>query len=103
MVSARPQGVDRAARLERRRRVLHLRRRRRDLLEDSVAALVLMIVAVIITPGLGMLAILEVPVALALIGTVVAERRIRRRRYPAARGAPRPAVPERTARRPSRR
>ena len=87
--AARPHDVERAARLERRRRVLHLRRRRRDLLEDSVAALVLMIFAIIITPGLGMLAILEVPVALVLVGTVVAERRIRRRRAEPGRGSPR--------------
>ncbi|HWF33841.1 MAG TPA: hypothetical protein VG295_00665 [Solirubrobacteraceae bacterium] len=69
---------------------MHFRRRRRDLLEDCVAGLVLMIFAIILTPGLGMLAILEVPVALIVIGTVVAERRIRRRRAEAgaARRAP---------------
>lgn len=67
-------------RIERRRRVMHLRRRRRDLLEDSVAAIVLMSLALILTPGLGMLAIVEVPVALLLIATVLAERRVRKRR-----------------------
>jgi hypothetical protein len=50
-----------------------------------------------------MLAILEVPVALALIGTVVAERRIRRRRQSAGRAARRPTVAERAAQRSSRR
>jgi Sec-independent protein secretion pathway component TatC len=79
-------------RIERRRRLVHLRRRRRDLLEDSVAAIVLMIFALIITPGLGVLALIEVPVALALIGSIFAERRFRRRRREAgqsARRAPR--------------
>jgi hypothetical protein len=76
----RSEDVERAIRLERRRRVLHFRRRRRDLLEDFGAALALMIFAIIITPGLGMLALLAVPVALVLVGTVIAERRIRKRR-----------------------
>ena len=61
-----------------------IRRRRRDLLEDAVVAFVLMIFALILTPGLGVLAIVEVPLALALILTVLAERRIRGRR-PASR------------------
>jgi hypothetical protein len=59
---------------------MHFRRRRRDLLEDGVAGLVVMIFAIVLTPGLGMLALLEIPVALAVIGSVVAERRIRKRR-----------------------
>ena len=45
-----------------------------------LTALVLMIVAIILTPGLGMLALLEIPVALLVIGSVVAERRYRKRR-----------------------
>jgi Flp pilus assembly protein TadB len=80
------EDFDRAIRLERRRRVMHFRRRRRDVLEDCAGALVLMIFAIIVTPGLGMLAILAVPVALVLVGTVVAERRLRRRRLEARRG-----------------
>jgi Sec-independent protein secretion pathway component TatC len=59
---------------------MHYRRRRRDLLEDFGAALVLMIFAIILTPGLGMLALLEIPVALVVIGSVIAERRMRKRR-----------------------
>jgi hypothetical protein len=65
--------------LERRRRISHFRRRRRDLLVDSALAIVLMVLALILTPGLGVLAIIEIPVALALVGTVVGERRIRKR------------------------
>lgn len=39
-----------------------------------------MALALILTPGLGVLAIVAIPVALVLVGTVVVERRIRRRR-----------------------
>ncbi|MDQ6807667.1 MAG: hypothetical protein M3065_22575 [Actinomycetota bacterium] len=88
--------AQRAARIERRRRVVHFRRRRRDLLEDCGAALVLMIFAIILTPGLGMLALLEIPVALAVIGSVIAERRFRKRRREAGR------APRRTPQRSSR-
>jgi hypothetical protein len=91
--SARPLTVDRAATLERRRRISHFRLRRRDLLGDAALAIVLMVLALILTPGLGVLAIIEIPVALALVGTVVGERRIRKRR---------PRVP-RTTRAESRR
>jgi hypothetical protein len=70
---------------------MHFRRRRRDLLEDCVAGLVLMIFAIVLTPGLGMLALLEIPVGLAVIGSVVAERRIRKRRAEGgAKARPRP-------------
>jgi hypothetical protein len=78
---------DRAVRIERRRRLTHLRRRRRDLLEDVVGAIVLMILALIVTPGLGVLALIEVPLALGLIATVLAERRWRKRRLAAGRTA----------------
>jgi hypothetical protein len=66
--------------LERRRRTSHFRRRRRDLLADAALAIVLMVLALILTPGLGVLAIIEILVALALIGTMLGERRIRKRR-----------------------
>ncbi|MDQ6778357.1 MAG: hypothetical protein M3071_19535 [Actinomycetota bacterium] len=89
MPRAWEEEVERAARIERRRRVMHFRRRRRDLLEDCGVALVLMIFAIILTPGLGMLALLEIPVALAVIGSVVAERRIRQRRQSGGTRAPR--------------
>lgn len=72
--------ADRAARIERRRRLTHIRRRRRDLLEDCVLAIVVLVFALIVTPGLGVLALIEVPVALGLIGTVLVERRIRKKR-----------------------
>jgi cytochrome c-type biogenesis protein CcmH/NrfF len=54
-------------------------------------AFVLMVVALIATPGLGVVAIIAVPVALVLIGTVIAERRLRRRRQATARTPRRPA------------
>lgn len=55
-----------------------------------MAAIVLMIFALVITPGLGVLALVEVPVALALIGSIFAERRFRNRRREVGRGARRP-------------
>jgi D-arabinose 1-dehydrogenase-like Zn-dependent alcohol dehydrogenase len=53
-------------------------------------AFVVMVVALIATPGLGVVAIIAVPVALALIATVIAERRRRKHRQPAARTSRRP-------------
>jgi hypothetical protein len=88
---APPRLSGRAVRGERVRRERHLRRRRRDLLEDVAIAFVLMVVALIATPGLGVVAIIAVPVALVLIGTVIAERRLRRRRQATARTPRRPA------------
>jgi hypothetical protein len=81
---------DRAVRLERRRRLRHLRRRRRDLLEDVVGAILLMMVVLILVPGLAVLALIEVPVAGALIASVLAERGLRKRRLAAVRTARRP-------------
>jgi hypothetical protein len=59
---------------ERRRRERHFRRRRRDLLEDTGMALLLAIILVSVTAGLGVLALLELPVVALLIGTSVAGR-----------------------------
>jgi len=39
-----------------------------------------MVLALILTPGLGVLAVIEVPIALALIGSVLVERKVRSRR-----------------------
>lgn len=64
--------------LERRRQRRLLARRRRDLLEDSVAALVLTIVAITLTAGLGVIALIELPVVLALVISYVRDRRRRR-------------------------
>jgi hypothetical protein len=100
MPRAWEEEVERAARIERRRRVVHFRRRRRDLLEDCGAALVLMIFAIILTPGLGMLALLEIPVGLAVIGSVVWERRRRKRRLEAGGSARRAGAPRAPQRRP---
>jgi hypothetical protein len=70
----------RARRIERRRRERHLRRLRRDLLEDVGIAIVLMSFTLIVTAGLGVVALLEIPVAAAVIASYVVERGIRRGR-----------------------
>lgn len=70
--------MDRAVMLERRRRTQLIRRRRRDLLADTAIAIALTMFALIVTGGLGVLALIEVPVALGLVATVVLERRRRR-------------------------
>ena len=80
----KPEEPSRAA-LERRRRQRLLARRRRDLLEDCVAAIVLTIVAITLTAGLGVIALMEVPVVLALVVSYVRDRR-RRRSGPERRG-----------------
>jgi hypothetical protein len=85
--SARPLTVDRAAMLERRRRISHFRLRRRDLLGDVALATVLMVLTLIITPGLGVLAIIEIPVAFALISTMLGEQRLRKRQSAVSRTA----------------
>jgi Na+-translocating ferredoxin:NAD+ oxidoreductase RnfD subunit len=72
--------ADRATRTERRRREQHLRRRRRDLLEDVAIAILLTIVALIWTAGLGVIALIAVPIAGALIGSFLVERALRKRR-----------------------
>ena len=60
---------------ERRRREQHLRRRRRDLLEDFGMAVVLVLVALTWTAGLGVIALIEIPVGAAVIASLVLERR----------------------------
>lgn len=74
------QASARSRRLERRRRELHLRRLRRDLLEDFGIAIVLMILVLVITAGLGVVALLEIPVAGAVVASYVLERRRRVKR-----------------------
>ena len=69
-----------SARAARRRRQRHLRLLRRDLLGDVVAAVVLTILMLSVTAGLGALALAEIPVAGAVIGSFILERRTRRRR-----------------------
>jgi hypothetical protein len=68
---------------ERRRRERHYRLRRRDLLVDAGLAFALTIALISITAGLGVLALLELPIAAGLIASLVAERAARRRRRPA--------------------
>jgi Flp pilus assembly protein TadB len=73
----KPEQPSRAA-LQRRRQQRLLARRRRDLLEDVVAAIVLTIVAITLTAGLGVIALIEVPVVLALVISYLRDRRRRR-------------------------
>ncbi len=89
--------TERAAKLELRRRERHFRRRRRDLLEDAGFALVVTITLLTVTAGLGILALIEVPIAAALVTSVLAERAIKRRRGRDRRGA------RRSSRAPARR
>jgi hypothetical protein len=73
-------AVSRAARLERLRRERHLRRLRRDLLMDFALGSLLTILIISVTAGLGVVALLEIPVAGAVIGSFAVERAARRRR-----------------------
>lgn len=68
-----------ARRIERRRRELHLRRLRRDLLEDVALAILLMIVTLLMTAGLGVIALLEIPTGAVVLGSFMLERRYRSR------------------------
>lgn len=86
---------------ERRRRELHLRARRRDLLQDLTAALVVFLVIMTATPGLGVVAIFEAPVVFALVAAVVIRRVLRHRRSRVT--APRAARTHRAARAPEAR
>jgi hypothetical protein len=65
---------------ERRRRERQRRRLRRDLLEDFGLGLLLTLTALIMTAGLGVLALLEVPVIGAVIVSFGLEQRQRRAR-----------------------
>jgi hypothetical protein len=77
-LSAPPRRARRASAeaAERRRRERHRSRLRRDLLVDFGLAVLLTVAALIVTAGLGVIAILEVPV----IGAVIASFGIERRR-----------------------
>jgi hypothetical protein len=72
-------------RVQRRQRTRHIRRRRRDLLFDAMVAVVLTVVLMINAPGLGVVAILDVAIAMALLGWIIVEQSlnaVRRRRRP---------------------
>lgn len=71
-------------RVQRRQRTRHIRRRRRDLLFDGTIAVVLTVSLMIASPGLGVVAIVDVAIAVALLGSVIVEQRLhaaRRRRH----------------------
>jgi hypothetical protein len=78
-------GTSAAAR--RRRRARHYRLRRRDLVEDLGAGLLLAVLLFLATAGLGVLALLEIPLVGILVAAGVLDRRRRSRRF---RGRPRP-------------
>ncbi|MDQ6607083.1 MAG: hypothetical protein M3Z06_11125 [Actinomycetota bacterium] len=80
--SAPPRRARRAPadQVERRRRERHRRRLRRDLLEDFGLALLLTLTALILTAGLGVIALLEVPLLGLVIASFGLERRLRVRR-----------------------
>ena len=75
---ARPAGEParsrEAMRAERRRRERHFRLRRRDLLLDAAMALGLTVILISVTAGLGVLALLELPIALGVAASVIVER-----------------------------
>ncbi len=73
--ASRPRAVS----PERARRVRHLRALRRDLLVDFVAAFALMLFVFIATAGLGVVALLEIPIAGLVVASFVVEYRRRRR------------------------
>ncbi len=75
-----------AMRLERRRRQQHFRRLRRDLLEDVAIAILLTALLLTFAAGLGVVVLLEIPLAGALIGSALA-RRVRLRRLGSRAGA----------------
>lgn len=82
---ARPAGESRdtarrRAAAERRRRQSHFARRRRDLIEDAGVALVVAIVLISVTAGLGVLALLMILLAGLIAGSVLAPRIAARRR-----------------------
>jgi hypothetical protein len=83
--------VHRTAATARRQRQRHLRRLRRDLLEDGAIALVLTILIVTVTAGLGVIALIAAPVAGVLLGSWLLERSARIR--PAARARRQPLGP----------
>jgi hypothetical protein len=59
------------------------------LLEDVTVAFLLTITALVLTAGLGVIALIEIPVAGAVTGSFVLERRARKRRQ---RDEPRPSA-----------
>lgn len=61
-----------------------IRRRRLDLLQDGVLALVLAILVLTISAGLGVVALLAIPVALGILASLLVERH-RSRRIPPSR------------------
>jgi hypothetical protein len=65
---------------ERRRRQRHFARRRRDLIEDGAVALVISLALLVMTAGLGVLALFMMLLATLIAGSVIVPRAIRRHR-----------------------
>jgi hypothetical protein len=73
-----PPRLSGAQATERRRREQHYRLRRRDLLEDLGAGLLVTILLLMLTAGLGVLALLDLALLALLVASGVVERRRRR-------------------------
>jgi hypothetical protein len=71
--------------LDRRRRSQQFARRRRDLLGDTAAALLVTLLTITLAAGLGVVVLIELPVALALISSYLLDRRRHRGRSRRAR------------------
>lgn len=68
------------ARMQRRRRERHMRRLRREALQDFGLAVVLSVFTLVLTAGLGVVMLLEVPVGAAVAVSFLLERRSRTQR-----------------------
>ena len=64
----------------RRARRERFRQRRRDLAQDVVVALLLTSLLFALTAGLGVVALIDVPIAMVLVASIVIDRRRRSRR-----------------------
>jgi membrane protein required for beta-lactamase induction len=91
---SRPSGAFAA---ERRRRERHYRLRRRDLLEDLGAGLLITVLLLMLTAGLGVLALLDLALVSLLVVSSLIGRRRRRRDGPRATRRRRKPVPPRQA------
>lgn len=73
-----PSRPPRVLAADRRRRERHYRLRRRDLLEDLGAGLLVTVLLLMVTAGLGVLALLDLALLVLLVVSGVVERRRRR-------------------------
>jgi hypothetical protein len=91
----RPDDARVRARQESRRRMRLIRRRRLDLLQDAGLALILAIFVLVESAGLGVVALLVAVTALALVASLVIEKRRRRASGDARRASASRRTPQR--------